>query len=223
MLATALALTPLTARGDDHGAIPRFAVVLDSGAVFVKEAGFGSGARYGGGLLFKTGHRMRASSFCSRGYAVPVALGAADLVSAGRMTMTTLLIDEQIYVLTEGRVLPYALLGVGFSFLSYAPDDWPAGVPRRVFVDRLALQIGAGLDVRVSSALALCGKARYNLVKTWMESQGRTDPIRDTDPLVQNMLHLYGLELSFGIKLGFLIRGHNTNSPINDGIPARNI
>jgi len=202
VLATALLLTPLTVRGDDHGAIPRFALVLDSGAVFVKEAGFGSGARYGGGLFFKTGHRMGVELLLER-FAVPVALGAADLVSAGRMTMTTLLINEQIYVLTEGRVLPYALLGVGFTLLSYAPDDWPAGVPRRVFVDRLALQIGAGLDVRVSSALALCGKARYNLVKTWMEDEGRTDPIRDTDPLAQNMLRLYGLELSLGIKIAF--------------------
>ncbi|MGB8958858.1 MAG: hypothetical protein WCC00_07600 [Candidatus Aminicenantales bacterium] len=202
VLATALLLTTLTVRGDDHGAIPRFALVLDSGAVFVKEAGFGSGATFGGGLFLKTGHRMGVELLLER-FAVPVALGAADLVSAGRMTMTTLLIDEQIYVLTEGRVLPYTLLGVGFSFLSYAPDDWPAGVPRRVFVDRLALQIGAGLDVRVSSALALCGKARYNLVKTWLEDEGRTDPIRDTDPLAQNMLHLYGLELSLGIKIAF--------------------
>ena len=203
VLAAALLLTPLTVvRGDDHGTIPRFAVVLDSGAVFVKEAGFGSGARYGGGLFFKTGHRMGVELLLER-FAVPVALGAADLVSAGRMTMTTLLINEQLYVLSEGRVLPYALLGVGFTFFGYAPDGWPADVPGRVFVDRMALQIGAGLDVRVSSALAVCGEARGNLVKTWMEDEGRTDPIRDTDPLAQNMLHLYGLELSLGIKIAF--------------------
>ena len=201
-LATALLLTPLIVRGDDHGTIPRFAVVLDSGAVFVKEAGFGSGARYGGGIFFKTGHRMGVELLLER-FAVPVVLGAADLVSAGRMTETSLLINEQLYVLTEGRVLLYALLGVGFTFLRYAPDNWPVGKPRRAFVDRMALQIGAGLDVRVSSALALCGKARYNLVKTWMEDEGRTDPIRDTDPLAQNMLHLYGLELGLGIKLSF--------------------
>jgi hypothetical protein len=201
-LATALLLTPLAARGDDHGTIPRFAVVLDSGAVFVKEAGFGSGARYGGGIFLKTGHRMGVELLLER-FAVPVELGAADLVSAGRMTETSLLINEQLYVLTEGRVLPFALLGVGFTFLGYAPDNWPLGTPRRAFVDRMALQIGAGLDVRVSSALALCGKARYNLVKTWMEDEGRTDPIRDTDPLAQNMLHLYGLELGLGIKLSF--------------------
>jgi opacity protein-like surface antigen len=201
-LAFLLALDSFPARGDDHGTIPRFAVVLDSGAVFVKEAGFGHGLTYGGGVFFKTGHRMGVELLVER-FAVPVKLGAAGLVAAGRMTETSLLINEQLYVLTEGRVLPYALLGVGFTFLGYAPDDWPAGEPRRVFVDRLALQIGAGLDIRVSSRLAVCGKARYNLVKTWMENEGRTYPIRDEDPLAQDMLHLYGLELVLGIKLAF--------------------
>jgi len=201
-LASALALSPVPVRGDDHGAIPRFAVVLDSGAVSVKQPGFGSGVRHGGGVFFKTGHRMGIGLVLER-YSVPVSLGAAGLLSAGRMTMTTLLIDEQLYVLTEGRLLPYALMGIGFAFPVYAPDDWPAGERRRVFVDRMALQVGAGLDVRVSSSLAVCGNARYNLVKTWMEDEGRTFPIRDVDPLAQNMLHLYGLELSLGIKLAF--------------------
>lgn len=196
------ALSPIPVRGDDHGSIPRFAVVLDSGAVSVKEAGFGSGARYGGGVFFRTGHRTGVGIVLER-YSVPVELGAAGLPSAGRMAMTTLLIDEQLYLLTKGRVLPYAFVGVGFAFPVYAPDDWPQDLKRRVFVDRMALQAGAGLDVRVSSALAVCGKARYNLVKTWMEDEGRTFPIRDVDPLAQNMLYLYGFELSLGVKLAF--------------------
>ncbi|HMA54561.1 MAG TPA: hypothetical protein VKT17_08855, partial [Acidobacteriota bacterium] len=107
------------------------------------------------------------------------------------------------YVLTEGRILPYALIGIGFSFLGYAPDAWPSGVIRRVFVDRMALQMGAGVEVRISPALAVCGRARYNLVKTWLEDEGRPYPIRDTDPLAQNMLYLYGLELALGVKIGF--------------------
>jgi opacity protein-like surface antigen len=195
-------LTPLAVRGDDHGAIPRFAVELDSGAVFVQESGFGSGVKYGGGAFFRTGHRTGIGLFLET-FSVPVTSGAADLLSAGHMTMTTLLVNEHLYVLTRGRILPYALMGIGFTFLGYNPDDWPAGTPRRVFVDRMALQIGAGLDVRVSAALAVCGMARYNLVKTWMEDEGRTHPIRDDDPLAQNMLHLYGLELAVGVKLGF--------------------
>ncbi|MGZ5438471.1 MAG: hypothetical protein ACXWFJ_01340 [Candidatus Aminicenantales bacterium] len=202
ILASTLLLTPVAVRGDDHGVIPRFAIELDSGAVFVREAGFGSGLKYGGGVFFRTGHRMGIELFLER-FGVPVESGAAGLVSAGRMTMTTLLINEQIYVLTKGRLHPYALMGIGFTFLGYSPDAWPPDTPRRVFVDRLALQIGAGLDIRVSSKLAICGKARCNLVKTWMENEGRIYPIRDDDPLAQNMLRLYGLELALGVKISF--------------------
>jgi hypothetical protein len=41
------------------------------------------------------------------------------------------------------------------------------------------------------------------MVKTWVEDLPRTEPIRETDPLAQNMLHLYGLELSLGLKFSF--------------------
>ena len=50
------------------------------------------------------GHRDRPRTFQR-----PARSGAADLVSAGRMTMTSLLINEQLFVLTKGRLLPYAL------------------------------------------------------------------------------------------------------------------
>jgi opacity protein-like surface antigen len=202
LLASTLLLTPLAVRGDGRGAIPRFAVEIDSGAVFVREAGFGSGLKFNGGVFFRTGHRMGVGLSLER-FAVPVESGTAGLLSAGRMTMTTLLVNEQLYLLTKGRLLPYALMGIGFTLLGYSPDSWPADVPRRVFVDRMALQIGAGLDVRISPKLAVCLKARYNLVKTWMENEGRTYPIRDVDPLAQNMLYLYGLGLALGIKIGF--------------------
>ena len=198
-LALALILAPVGSRGDDR-VIPRFAIELDTGAVFVNGSGFGSGWRYGGGMFFRTGHRMGTEILLER-FGVPVASGAADLASAGRMTMTSLLINEQLYVLTRGKLLPYVLMGIGIAFLGYNPDDWPAGTPRRIFVDRMALQIGGGLDVRITSGLDVCGKARYNLVKTWMEDEGRDYPIRNDDPLAQNILHLYGLELAIGIKL----------------------
>jgi hypothetical protein len=93
-------------------------------------------------------------------------------------------------------------LGVGFCFIGYSPDD-AAVLPEKDFVDRLALQLGGGLDFRVSSGLAVSGKVRYNMVKTWVEDLPRTEPIRETDPLAQNMLHLYGLELSLGLKFSF--------------------
>lgn len=202
-VAAALIVTATPARAD-NGVIPRLAVELDTGAVFVGEPGFGRGWRYGGGVFVRTGPRMGIEVLLES-YEVPVAPGVDGLPVAGRMRMTSLLINEQLYVFTRGRILPYALLGIGLSDLGYRcdPDLWPSDRIPRVFVDRLALQVGAGVDIRIASRLALCGKARYSLVKTWMEDAGRTEPIRDTDPLAQNMLRLYGLELGFGIKLFF--------------------
>ncbi len=69
------------------------------------------------------------------------------------------------------------------------------------FVDRLALQLGGGLDFRVSGVVSVCGKLRYGLVKTWVETLPRTVPIREVRPEDQNMLHLYGLELGLGLKV----------------------
>jgi len=202
-LAGALFLTAVEVRGDE-GVLPRIAVEIDSGRTSVKETGFGNGWRYGGGVFFRTGHRMGVEIMLESS-GVPVAAGTDDLASAGRMTMTTLLINEHLFVLSHGRILPYALMGIGFSFISFAPDDWPADLPQRDFVDRMALQLGAGLIFRVSHRLSIAGKARYNLVKTWIENPGirSGDPIRITDPLDQNMLHLYGLELGLGVRLGF--------------------
>ena len=200
-VAGALFLIAGQVRGDES-VIPRFAVELDSGRVSVKESGFGSGWRYGGGVFFRTGHRMGVEVMVES-FGVPVAMGAGELASAGRMTMTSLLINQQIYVLTKGRILPYALAGIGFTFIGYVPDDWPVDLPRRGFVDRMGLQLGGGLVFQVSHRLSVTGKARYNLVKTWIETLPRTEPIRNTDPLAQNMLHLYGLELGLGVRLGF--------------------
>ena len=198
-LAALLFLIPASLRGDD-GTIPRLAVEIEGGAVSVREAGFGSGGRLGTGIVFRTGHRMSTEIMIDR-FKVPVALGAAGLASAGRMTMPSLIVNERLYVLTQGRILPYALMGIGFVLPSYDADDWPADTPRRAFVDRMALQIGGGIDVRLARSLGVCGKIRYNLVKTWMEDEGRTSPVRDIDPLAQNMLHLYGLELGVGLKI----------------------
>lgn len=200
--ALVLVLGPTASFGENTAALPRFALTADGGPVFVQEEGFGNGWRLGTGVFFRTGHRMGTEILIDR-FNVPVALGAAGLPSAGRMSMAALLLEEQLYVLTEGPVLPFALLGIGFSFPTYHPATWPADTPRRVFVDRMALQIGGGLDLRITSRLALHGKVRYNLVKTWMEDEGRTEPIRDVRPLEQDMLRLYGLELGLGLKISF--------------------
>ncbi len=200
-IAALLVTTPSALRaGSGPGAIPRLALDLGLGRVRVGEAGFGSGWTFAAGLSFRTGHRVGTEVLIERAN-VTMAPGAAGLPVAGRMSVATLLLNEKVYLLTRGRLLPYVLLGVGFTFPGYHPDSWPEGTPERVFVERLALQAGGGVDVRISRGLALCAKARCNLVKTWMEDAGRADPIRDTDPLAQTMLHLYGLGLALGIKI----------------------
>lgn len=200
-LAALLAVVPsILCAAPNSREIPRVALALDVGPVIVGETGFGHGWRFAAGLVVRTGHRVGTELLIER-YSVPMEPGAAGLPVAGRMSMATLLINEHLYLLTKGPLLPYLLAGIGFTFPGYHPEGWPEGVPERTFVQRLALQAGGGLDVRVFHGFALCAKARYNLVKTWMEDAGRTDPIRDTDPLVQNMLHLYGLELGLGLKI----------------------
>jgi len=201
-LVVVLLLAAGVARADIGGLKP-FSAQLDSGAVFVKEAGFGHGWRYGGGVFFRTGKRAGVEILLER-FGVPVEedAGGEPGLGAGRMDMTSLLFNQHLFFLSRGRILPYAILGVGFCFIGYSPDD-AAVLPEKDFVDRLALQLGGGLDFRVSSGLAVSGKVRYNMVKTWVEDLPRTEPIRETDPLAQNMLHLYGLELSLGLKFSF--------------------
>jgi opacity protein-like surface antigen len=179
---------------------------VDFGLATYGAGDFGRGPRYGAGLCFRTGRHAAVEILVER-FTVPVAEGAAATedrpgLSTGRLAKTTVLVDHHWYPFCRGRVLPYALIGVGFAIFGYAPDD-EALAGRRDFVDRLALQLGGGLEYRLTPRLAACVKARYDLVKTWLEDLPRTAPIRDTDPLAQNMLNLYALELSLGIKLAF--------------------
>jgi hypothetical protein len=213
-LASLIALAapaPAAAAGADLAARRSAGAVVDLGLVTVGEAGFGRGVRFGGGLFFRTGKHAAIEVLVER-FEVPVAEGAARTevdpgLTAGKMGMTTLLVDHHWYLFSRGRLLPYALFGVGFTFIGYKPDEpFPGETIRAVgrdLVDRLALQLGAGFDCRLTPRLAACFKTRYNLVKTWIEDLPRTAPIRDTDPLVQNVLNLYGLELSLGIKFAF--------------------
>ncbi|MCU0244293.1 MAG: porin family protein [Acidobacteria bacterium] len=196
----------VAAPGDGLSARRSVGAVVDFGLATYGAGDFGRGPRYGAGLFFRTGRHAAIEVLVER-FSVPVAEGAASTeirpgLAVGRLTATTVLVDHHWRLFSHGRVLPYALIGVGFAFLGYAPDDETlAG--RRDFVDRLALQLGGGLEWRLSPRLAACVKARYHLVKTWLEDLPRTAPIRDTDPLAQDMLNLYALELSLGIKLAF--------------------
>lgn len=196
----------VAAPGDRLSARRSAGAVVEFGLASFGAADFGHGPRYGAGLFFRTGRHAAIEVLVER-FTVPVAEGAATTevrpgLAVGQLTATTVLVDHHWHLFSHGRVLPYALIGVGFAFIGYAPDD-EALAGRRDFVDRLALQLGGGLEYRLTSRLAACVKARYHLVKTWLEDLPRTAPIRDTDPLAQDMLNLYALELSLGIKLAF--------------------
>jgi opacity protein-like surface antigen len=173
---------------------------LNSGAVFVTEKGFGHGLRYGAGVLLGTGRRSGLEILFET-FSVPMKEGAAGF-GAGKMDMRSLLINGHLFFPNRSPILPYTIVGVGFTFLGYLPDI-PVHVEERDFVDRFALQLGGGLDFRISSRLAMTGKIRYNMVKTWVEELPRTAPIRETDPRTQEIYHLYGLNLSLGLKYFF--------------------
>ncbi len=196
VLAAGFLLAPAAVRAADWRTI---SAEVNVGTALVTENGFGHGLRYGGGVFWQTSRKFGFEVLFER-YNVPVTEGAEGLVP-GEMRTNALLFNSHFYFTGRGSLLPYAIIGVGFYFIGYAPG---APIERQLdFVDRMALQLGGGLDVRLSSRLALTGKVRYNMVKTWVETLPRTDPIRDTDPTQQNILHLYALAATLGLKLSF--------------------
>ncbi len=198
-LAMALLLTSGQAWAEGRPPQP-LSLELDSGAAFIHEPGFGHGWRYGGSFFIKTAKHASFEVLVER-FSVPVEEGTAGL-TAGRMGMTSLVFNQHVYFLSRGTIVPFATMGVACVFIGFSPDD-TAVLPQKNIVDRLALQLGGGLDLRVSSRLALSGKVRYNMVKTWVEELPRTGPIRATDPRTQDILYLYGLELALGLKFSF--------------------
>jgi hypothetical protein len=209
--ALAFALAPAGARaqeGPPQGRQPKpFSMIVETGAVFVHEAGFGHGLKYGLGFSFVTGRRAAFEIVLER-FEVPVEEGAgqdeagAGGLTAGRMDMASIVFNQHIYFLTRGPFRPFATVGVGFDFIDFSPDD-AAALGQQDIVDRLALQLGGGADLRISGALALSGRVRYNMAKTWIQDLPAPDPIRDVDPLAQHRVHLYGLGLSLGLRVTF--------------------
>jgi opacity protein-like surface antigen len=197
-LAGLFLLAPRPGRAEDGKVL---SVEMNAGAAFVTETGYGHGLRYGGGILWQPSGKFGLEVLFEK-YDVPVN-GGAEGLTPGEMRTNALLFNCQFYLTGRGLLRPYAIVGVGFYFIGYSPDNPVVGAPELDFVDRMALQLGGGLDFRLSSHLAVTGSVRYNMVKTWVETLPRTDPIRDTDPTQQNILHLYALASSLGLKLSF--------------------
>ena len=195
-LAGAFFLVPAAVRAADWRT---FSAEINAGTAMVTEKGFGHGLRLGGGVLWRVSGKFGLEVLFEK-YDVPVNEGADGLIT-GKMATSALLLNSHLFFPVRGPLRPYGIIGVGFYFIGYSPDD-PTEQPMD-FVDRMALQLGGGLDFRISSRLAVTGKVRYNMVKTWVENLPRTDPIRNTDPTQQNILHLYALAATLGLKLSF--------------------
>ena len=214
-LAGEFLLSPRLGRAEDGKVI---SVEMNAGAALVTEKGFGHGLRYGGGIFWQPSGKFGLEVLFEK-YNVPVNDGAKGL-TLGEMRTNALLFNCQFYLTGRGLLRPYAIVGVGFYFIEYAPGPLAEEPINLDFVDRMALQLGSGLDVRLSSRLAITGNVRYNMVKTWVETLPRTDPIRDTDPTLQNIFQLYALAASLGLNL-LLIQGHNTHFRISPFVTPR--
>jgi hypothetical protein len=130
-----------------------FSVEMNAGLAFVTEKGFGHGLRYGGGILWQASRKFGLEVLFEK-YNVPINDGAEGLVP-GEMRTNAVLFNSHFFFTSRGLLRPYAIIGVGFYFIGYTPGSLAEGPINLDFVDRMALQLGSGLDVRLSSRLAI--------------------------------------------------------------------
>ena len=168
---------------------PLAVVAYAGGTAFASDIMAGGGPTYGGGVRWRI----------SKNFGLGVML---EKCSGSEVGTTNLMFNGQLFFPGRGRLLPYAIAGVGFNSIEFTSDD-PTYMDLGVIVDRMALQLGGGLDWRFSSRLSIMAEGRGNLVKTWIRYGPASGPIRDTDPATQDIIHLYGLTFSAGLKLSF--------------------
>jgi len=168
---------------------PLAVVAYAGGTAFASDIMAGGGPTYGGGVRWRM----------SKTFGLGIML---EKCSGSEVRTTNLMFNGQLFFPGRGRLLPYAIAGVGFNSVEFDPDLEYYVDPGRI-VDRMALQLGAGMEWRVSSRLSIMAEGRGNLIKTWIRYGPASGPIRDTDPATQDIIHLYGLTLSAGLKLSF--------------------
>jgi hypothetical protein len=89
---------------------------------------------------------------------------------------------------------PYALLGVGFNFAHFLPEEGEEKV-----ADRLALIFGGGVETRIGRKIALHTGVKFTPLPTWVQDKSDHHP----DPNEQEKFWLNLLTLSVGIKYHF--------------------
>jgi len=163
--------------------------VFAGGTAYVSNDCPDGGFSYGGGV------RWRMSKTFGLGVLIEKYSGDA-LVGANIM------LNSYFFFSGRSRFLPYAIVGVGFNSIKFNPDREYFADPGRI-VDRMALQLGGGLEWRVAPFLSVTAEARSNLIKTWIMTGPSPERIRDIDPSTQDIIRLYGLTFAAGLKLSF--------------------
>lgn len=201
VLAAALGLAPASglaadpggpASGGTEGPRPWRSLAV---AVFAGGTAYVSGDYPDGGISYGGGVRWRLSKTFGLGALI-------EKYSGDALVGTNVMLNGYFFFSGRSRFLPYAIAGVGFNTVKFNPDREYNVDPGR-FVDRMALQLGGGLEWRVVSLLSITAEARSNLIKTWIMTGPEPEHIRDIDPNTQDIIHLYGLTLSAGLKLSF--------------------
>ncbi len=176
----------------------KVAMEVSAGVATYSSTHYGSGFRYGLGLLTDLSKRVVLEILLER-YTVSVDEEAEEM-GAGKLQVTPVLFNLQYRFSEDGPFIPYALVGVGFYFFHFQPEDLEEGEEQEEdLVDRFSLLFGGGAEYLVSSKLALLAELRYCLVKTWMQPLGEID----VDPDEQTKITPNSLVLSLGIRYYF--------------------
>jgi hypothetical protein len=158
-------------------------------AAFTTE-GIGGGIRYGMAFMGKVAPRIGIEIVLERlrapvdGDVDPLKLGG------GTLYVTPLSINLQHRWPEKGRFTPYALLGVGFHFAHFLPEEGNEEV-----ADRLALIFGGGTDMRIGHNTSLHLGLKFSPVPTWVQEKGS-----HPEPDDQEKIWLNAFTFTLGIK-----------------------
>lgn len=165
------------------------------GLASVTAKDIGNGFLYGGGVFTMLTEKIGMEVLLER-YTVRSAKDIGGL-GTGRVQTTPVLVNFH-YRFSEGKVIPYALLGVGFYFIHYWPDSGD-GHGEQDLADRFAVQFGGGAEYPLSSSFALFTDLRFSYIRTWVQPRGEIF----VNPDEKDKVSLHALNLSLGVKYYF--------------------
>jgi len=155
--------------------------------------GIGSDIRYGMAFMGKVSPRIGIEFILERlrapvdGDVDPLKLGA------GTLYVTPLSFNMQYRWREKGHFTPYALLGVGFYFYHFLPEEGHEKV-----ADRLALIFGGGADMRIGHNTSLHFGLKFSPVPTWVQEKGS-----HPEPDDQEKIWINPFIFTLGIKYFF--------------------